>query len=140
MTFDEQQRHRRAAGQVGTAALLDRLEAQDSHLREYAEWLLAAGGGDERRRDQVALAAEVRDAILALRMLNARREMARIGVFLADQPDHPAAARWRERMAELTGFVLKAERSGKVKPRPWAQILAREATLPPRGPRRDIHG
>lgn len=134
MTFEEQQRRRRAAGEVGTAALLDRLEAGDPHLREYAEWLLGAGGGGARRADQVALAAEVRDALLALRMLNARREMARILVFLEDQPDHPAATRWRERVAELTGFVLTLERSGKVRPRPWAQILAREATLPPRRP------
>lgn len=134
VTFEEEQRQRRAAGQTGTATLLDRLEAQAPHLREYAEWLLAAGGAQERRPDQVALAGELRDAILAVRELNARREISEINAFLTDQPDHPAAARWRQRVAELMAYVLEVERSGKVRPRPWAQILAREATLPPRRP------
>lgn len=134
MTFERRQQARRAAGQVGTAEVMARLEAQAPALREYAEWITDAPGGPTIPTDPIRAASELRDALLALRMLNARREMARILVFLEDQPDHPAATRWRERVAELTGFVLTLERSGKVRPRPWAQILAREATLPPRRP------
>jgi len=123
---EEQQRERRAAGQVGTAALLDSVGAVAPELRAYAERILASGT-EERLKDPVAAVAELRDAILALRLLNARREMARLQAVMAAEPDAPAMGRWRERFAELMAYVRTLERSGKVRPRPWQQILARES-------------
>src|SRR5213595_313347 len=109
---EEQQRERRAAGQVGTAALLESIGAVDAELRRYAERLLA-GGADDAPTDAIAAVAELRDAILALRLLNARREMARLSAVMAAEPDAPAMGRWRERFAELMAYVLDLERSGK---------------------------
>ena len=126
---EEQQRERRAAGQVGTAALLESIGAVDAELRRYAERLLA-GGPDDAPTDAIAAVAELRDAILALRLLNARREMARLSAVMADEPDAPAMGRWRERFAELTAYVRDLERSGKVRPRPWAALLEREKRPP----------
>lgn len=122
---EERQRERRAAGHVGTAALLDAIGAVDPELRTYAERILAAGTEDALA-NPVAAVAELRDAILALRVLNARREMARLAAVMAAEPDAPAMGRWRERFAELTAYVRGLERSGKVRARPWQQILARE--------------
>lgn len=125
MSFEDRQRERRAAGQVGTAALLARTEEVAPQLRVFAERLLAAGPADGPT-DPVAAVAELRDAILALRMLNARREMARLSQVMAAEPDAPATGRWRARFAELAAYVRDLERSGKVRSRPWQQILARE--------------
>lgn len=122
MTFEDRQRERRAAGKVGTAALLAGMPAAE---RAHAERILAHPM-DDGPKDPVALAAEVRDAIGALRMLNAKRELAEVGHFLADQPDHPHARHWRARFVELTGYVRLLERSGAVRPRAWESILARE--------------
>lgn len=133
MTFAEDQRRRRAAGRIGTAALLDRLEATNPALREYAEWLLAAP--DPVPADPVRASGEVRRAIGAVYLINAKREAARLGAVLADDPDHPDAPRRRERLAAVLRYVRDVERSGVVRPRPWAQLLEREERLPPRAPR-----
>lgn len=122
-SFADRQRGRLAAGKVGTAALLDAVEARSPDLRAYAERLIARGPPPDHRgagRDLVG-------SIAALRMLNARRELARQLAVLRDDPDHPDAPAWRNRVLEITRWVRDAERSGTVPHHPWARLLAQEA-------------
>jgi hypothetical protein len=127
VTFDERQRARRSQGQIGTAALLDRIEAANPLLREYAERLLAAKIPLPDPADTVGGRAAIRDAMRAVWTLNARREMAQIGAALRDAPEHPDAGRWRERLADLAKLVARLERAGPVRGRPWGSVLREEA-------------
>lgn len=138
MTFERRQQARRAAGQVGTAEVMARLEAQAPALREYAEWITDAPGGPTIPTDPIRAASELRDALLALRMLNARREIGALMSVLAEEPTNEQAPAWRARLGELTAFVVTLERSGKVRSRPWGQILERERSTPPRRPWRPL--
>lgn len=124
-TFDDRQRRRRSAGQVGTAALLDRVEAHSPELRQYAERLIAAGPPPSH--NPAGTGRELTGAIAALRMLNARRELSRQLAVLRDDPDHPDAPRWRNRVLEITRWVRDAERSGTVPHHPWQRLLQQEA-------------
>jgi hypothetical protein len=123
VSFEENQRRRRAAGQVGTAGLLDQIEATNPALREYAERLLA---DPSVTTDAARATAEIREAIGALRLLNAKRELARLADVLRDDPDHPDTPHRRARLLAVTRYVRDVERSGVVRPRPWAQILTKE--------------
>jgi hypothetical protein len=114
----------RAAGRIGTAALLEHLTATNPILHAYAARLLRAP--PLRHEDPVAVLGEIRDAIGALRLLNARRELAQLAAVLRDDPNDPDAEARRGRLLEISRYVRDVERSGLVRPRPWQQLLARE--------------
>lgn len=90
----------------GAATREDVLAALPPNLREHAEWIAAAdveqapGTGEEQAR----YAAEM---VTALRMLNARRELAWLQARLADDPADAEAAR---RVGQLATYLRDAGR------------------------------
>lgn len=104
-TFEERQRARRASGQHFQAAVLDRCEAQDPALRERGEAILAYE--EPRPRSSPEAVAMLRTAFVALRLLNARREIALAGAYLEDNPGDTAT---QHRIAELLAYVAQVER------------------------------
>lgn len=123
-------RELRAQGRVGTAALLERLSPQ---LREMAQWLVGTTPPEPMGITEGT--AAFNQAIVALRLLNARREVAELQEVLAAEPDAPDAAGHRGRMLEVLRYVRDVERSTAVRPRDWDEVLRREAKPPPRAPR-----
>jgi hypothetical protein len=114
----------RAAGKHATADLLERLEATKPFLLPFAHRLLDAPIAAPA--DRVAALGEIRDAVGALRLLAARRELADLEAVLRDDPAHPDAAARRGRVLAISRYLRDAERSGRVRPRPWPEILAQE--------------
>jgi hypothetical protein len=88
-----------------TKALLVQIEQRDPRLGEYARRLVAVPAPPSSAataRQELALTAA------ALRILNARRELAQIAVRLADAPDDAAA---RSRAADLSAYINATERN-----------------------------
>jgi len=119
-TFEERQQQRRAAGRVGTAALLDGVAQTAPHLLPLAERLAHRAPTPQERRDAPR---EVDRTIAANRMLKAKRELRDLAVRLADEPGDRVAL---QRVAEITHYVRDAERSGTVPPLDWQALLERE--------------
>lgn len=135
MTFEERQRRRRAAGRSGTARLIEYAMNRDPEMGAYADWLADEPGATSPPLDALQGLAELRGAIVAIKILKARREMAALGRVLTEDPTSPNVPRWRARVAELIAALRAFERSAGAGNRPWAQIVAREETAPPRRPR-----
>jgi hypothetical protein len=121
---------RRAAGQLGTAALLER----HAHLRLVAERV--APPLHVPRLDPIAAAAELRRTVGALRVLNARRELRRCHeVLRADPAPNPTVV---ARVAQIGHYLGDLERDGRLPCLPWDALLDAEERLPQRRPRRTV--
>jgi hypothetical protein len=122
LAHDVQRRHRSA--QHGVAVLL----RDHPHLAATVDRVVPL---DPKRHNALAATTAINRAILAVRVLNAHREL-RLArhVFATDGTDPAVVAR----VAQITAWLRQLERDGRLPSLPWDTILAREDDLPARCP------